>query len=103
MKYSTKLVDVLSGYLMLIYINWFKLILQENGRIIQSIGTPYRGTPLAGILAAIGHVFGIGCGEIYDLTYEGAERWLHCIPMEKQAEVYFYTTQVCLISNGDDC
>ena len=79
-------------HLMLIYV---KFILQENGRIIQSIGTPYRGTRLAGILAAIGHVFGIGCGEVYDLTYEGAERWLHCIPMEKQAEVYFYTTQVC--------
>ena len=69
-------------------------ILQENGRIIQSIGSPYLGTSLAGLLALIGGWFGIGCGINDDLTYDGAERWEASIPMEKAAEVYFYTTQV---------
>ena len=73
------------------------MILQDNGRIIQSVGTPYQGTPLAGILAAIGYVFGTGCGRNDNLTYDGAEQWLRGIPMEKRAEVYFYTTQVSLI------
>ena len=70
------------------------LIPQENGRVIQSVGSPYLGCPLAGILGSIGGVFGIGCGENEDLTYDGAERWGALIPMEKKAEVYFYTTQV---------
>ena len=70
------------------------IIFQENGRIIQSIGTPYLGCPLAGILALIGEAFGIACGENGDLTYDGAERWEALIPMDKEAEVYFYTTQV---------
>ena len=73
------------------------MILQDNGRLIQSIGTPYRGSPLAGILGTIAHVFGVGCGRNDNLTYDGAERWLQGIPMEKRAEVYFYTTQVGLI------
>ena len=67
---------------------------QENGRVIQSIGSPYLGCPLAGILALIGEAFGILCGNNDDLTYDGAERWASKIPMEKSAEVYYYTTQV---------
>lgn len=72
-------------------------MLQENGRIVQTIGTPYLGCPLAGILALIGEAFGIACGQNDDLTYDGAERWEALIPMEKEAEVYFYTTQVSLL------
>jgi len=49
---------------------------------------------LAGILALIGEAFGILCGENGDLTYDGAERWEANIPMDKEAEVYYYTTQV---------
>ncbi len=38
--------------------------LEENGgRLIQSVGSPYQGTPLAGNLAAIGNVFGVGMYE----------------------------------------
>jgi len=42
----------------------------------------------------IGEAFGILCGSNDDLTYNGAERWASKIPMEKAAEVYYYTTQV---------
>ena len=49
---------------------------------------------MAGLLALIGDTFGIGCGSNDDLTYDGAERWAAYIPMDKKAEVYFYTTQV---------
>ena len=49
---------------------------------------------MAGILALIGEAFGILCGKNGDLTYDGAARWESMIPMQKEEEVYFYTTQV---------
>lgn len=38
------------------------LDLSTNGRRIQSVGSPYQGTALAGGLASIGRIFGYGCG-----------------------------------------
>jgi len=61
-------------------------------RLLQSIGTPYHGTALAGQLAAIGEVFGGSCGYNSDLTYDGAKDRLANIPPDIQAKMYYYTT-----------
>jgi hypothetical protein len=64
----------------------------SGSRLIQSVGTPYQGTSLAGNLAALGEIFGIGCGTNTDLTYNGASSWLSGIPSWARGEVNFYTT-----------
>jgi hypothetical protein len=61
-------------------------------RLIQSVGTPYQGTALAGNLALLGQIFGAGCGSNYDLTYNGAAAWLANIPSWARAKVYYHTT-----------
>lgn len=71
---------------------WSGLDYASGGRIIQSVGTPYQGTSLAGNLAAIGDVFGAGCGTNTDLTYSGAANWLSTIPSWARAQVDYYTT-----------
>ena len=60
--------------------------------MIQSVGSPYQGTALAGNLASLGNVFGAGCGYQVDLTYDGASTWLSQIPNWARQEVYYYTT-----------
>ncbi|GAB4113912.1 MAG: conditioned medium factor [Wenzhouxiangellaceae bacterium] len=71
---------------------WSGLDFASPGRLIQSVGTPYRGTALAGNLAALGSVFGVGCGTNTDLTYSGAASWLAGIPSWARAQVNYYTT-----------
>ncbi|HEX8247317.1 MAG TPA: hypothetical protein VF599_03965 [Pyrinomonadaceae bacterium] len=61
-------------------------------RLIQSVGTPYQGTALAGNLALLGQIFGAGCGSNNDLTYSGAAAWLSGIPFWARAKVYYHTT-----------
>ena len=61
-------------------------------RLIQSVGTPYQGTALAGNLALLGQIFGAGCGTNYDLSYSGAASWLAGIPSWARAKVHFSTT-----------
>ncbi len=63
-----------------------------GSRLIQSVGTPYRGTALAGNLALLGQIFGAGCGSNYDLTYNGAAAWLANIPSWAKAKVFYHTT-----------
>ncbi|MCB1636956.1 MAG: conditioned medium factor, partial [Xanthomonadales bacterium] len=41
---------------------WSGLDNATGNRLIQSVGTPYQGTALAGNLAVLGQVFGVGCG-----------------------------------------
>jgi len=62
------------------------------GRLIQAVGAPFEGTPIAGVLAALGAVFGVQCGANYDLTPEGAALWLSTIPPEPRAKVFTFTT-----------
>jgi hypothetical protein len=62
-------------------------------RRIQSVGTPYQGTNLAGNLANLGQVFGLGCGPNTDLTRDGAVNWLSKIPMDARKDIWYYTTQ----------
>eukprot|EP00163_Fabomonas_tropica_P027294 TRINITY_DN5210_c1_g2_i2.p1 TRINITY_DN5210_c1_g2~~TRINITY_DN5210_c1_g2_i2.p1 ORF type:complete len:686 (+),score=197.90 TRINITY_DN5210_c1_g2_i2:309-2366(+) len=64
-----------------------------GNRRLQSMGSPYKGVPVAGLLASLGSVFGIGCGDNTDLTHDGAQLWLQGIPMEARKDMYYYTTQ----------
>lgn len=63
-----------------------------KGYPIQSVGTPYQGTAVAGTLASLGRLFGVGCGYNADLTYSGAQSWLSNIPSWARSQVYYYTT-----------
>lgn len=71
---------------------WSGLDNATGGRLIQSVGTPYQGTNLAGILAKLGNWFGVGCGKNTDLSYSGAAAWLRGIPNSSRAKVNYYTT-----------
>jgi hypothetical protein len=71
---------------------WSGLDNAGSGRLIQSVGTPYQGTPLAGNLAALGSVFGVGCGYNSDLTTSGASSWLSGVPTWARNKVNYYTT-----------
>jgi pimeloyl-ACP methyl ester carboxylesterase len=64
-----------------------------GGRMIQSVGSPYQGTPLAGNLAALAELFGaVPCGYQNDLTTSGATNWLANIPSWARKQVHYYTT-----------
>lgn len=65
---------------------------QGGSRLIQSVGSPYQGTPLAGNLAGLGSVFGVGCGTQNDLSTSGAQTWLSFIPSWTREQVNYYTT-----------
>ncbi len=71
---------------------WSGLDSATGSRLIQSVGTPYQGTAIAGNLAALGSVFGAGCGSNYDLTYSGAAAWLANVPGWARAKIYYHTT-----------
>jgi hypothetical protein len=71
---------------------WSGLDWSSGSRLIQSVGTPYRGTALAGNLALLGQIFGAGCGTNWDLTYDGASLWLSGIPSWARNRVYYHTT-----------
>ena len=71
---------------------WSGLDNATGARLIQSVGTPYKGTNLAGILATLGNWFGVGCGNNSNLNYSGASTWLAGIPNSSRAKVNYYTT-----------
>jgi len=71
---------------------WSGLDNAGSGRLIQSVGTPYQGSPLAGTLALIGDIFGAGCGRNNDLTPSGASAWLSGIPTWARSKVNYYST-----------
>lgn len=71
---------------------WSGLDNASGSRLIQSVGTPYQGTNLAGILATLGSWFGVGCGTNSNLSYSGAKSWLAGIPTSARAKVNYYTT-----------
>lgn len=71
---------------------WSGLDNAVGSRLIQSVGTPYQGTNLAGILATLGSWFGVGCSTNNNLTYSGASSWLAGIPTSARAKVNYYTT-----------
>jgi hypothetical protein len=71
---------------------WSGLDNATGARLIQSVGTPYQGTALAGNLALLGQIFGAGCGSNTNLTYSGAAAWLAGIPTWARAKVHYFTT-----------
>lgn len=71
---------------------WSGLDWAGAGRLVQTVGTPFEGTALAGNVAALGEIFGIQCGATYDMTYDGAAAWLSTIPTAARARVYTHTT-----------
>ncbi len=71
---------------------WSGLDNAVGSRLIQSVGTPYQGTNLAGILATLGSWFGVGCGTNNDLSYSGGSAWLSRIPTWARGKVNYYTT-----------
>ncbi len=71
---------------------WSGLDWAEGPRLIQSVGAPYQGTPLAGNLAVLGGIFGVGCGSVADMTPEGATVWLSTIPTWARQRVWYWTT-----------
>lgn len=71
---------------------WSGLDYATGSRLIQSVGTPYQGTALAGNAAVLGSIFGVGCGTNSNLTYSGATSWLSGIPTSSRAKVNYYTT-----------
>ncbi len=71
---------------------WSGLDNATGNRLIQSVGTPYKGTNLAGILASLGSWFGVGCGNNSNLNYSGAASWLAGIPTSARGKVNYYTT-----------
>lgn len=70
-----------------------KLIANNDARLLQSVGSPYYGSSLAGGIAAIGDMIGFGCGKNTDLTHDGAELWLATIPKTTRDQMHFYTSQ----------
>lgn len=71
---------------------WSGLDNATGSRLIQSVGTPYQGTALAGNAAVLGSIFGVGCGTNSNLTYSGASSWLAGIPTSSRAKVSYHTT-----------
>jgi hypothetical protein len=71
---------------------WSGLDWAQGERLIQTVGTPYQGTPLAGDAAALGSVFGGGCGGNADLAPAGAAAWLSLIPTAARADVWYWST-----------
>eukprot|EP01133_Synstelium_polycarpum_P013840 gene13840-16319_t len=84
---------VVALHLATYYHSGLDLSASMEGRVIQSVGTPYQGTGLAGTLASIGSAIGIGCSANNDLTLDGAALWLNTIPTDKRELVYYTTTQ----------
>lgn len=71
---------------------WSGLDSATGSRLIQSVGTPYQGTALAGNLALLGQIFGAGCGTNSNMSYSGAASWLAGIPTWARAKVNYSTT-----------
>jgi hypothetical protein len=62
-------------------------------QLIQSVGTPYGGTNLQGILSIVGGLTGLaGCGFTWELTYTGGALWKLGIDTDKRSSVRYRST-----------
>jgi len=80
-------------HLLSFYNSGLDLAVPLEGRVIQSLGSPYQGTPVAGNAAKLGELFGVGCGTNFDLTPDGAKLWIAGIPPDVRQHVSTYITQ----------
>ena len=67
--------------------------IQSGGRKIQTVGTPWQGTPAMGVTVDIADKLGFGCGDNPAFGVGVASRWLMKIPHITQSQVYYYTTE----------
>jgi len=63
-----------------------------GGRLIQTVGSPFKGCSGAGTAANLIAIFGYGCGTNYDLTTDGATLWLSGITSDVRDNMFSYTT-----------
>jgi pimeloyl-ACP methyl ester carboxylesterase len=63
-----------------------------NGRLVQSVGSPYSGCSGAGTGANLIALFGVACGANSDLTPEGAALWLATVSEAASSNLYRYQT-----------
>lgn len=83
------------GGLVLLHLHnyyWTGLESAKGERLIQSVGSPYKGCSGAGTAANLIKIFGFGCGENVDLTVDGSKLWLTGILPEMKKDVYYFTT-----------
>lgn len=73
-------------------LDWASPSPADGGRLIQALGVPFYGTAIAGDLALIAEVFGVGCGENWDLTYDGSAIWMSYIPGWSRGETWSWVT-----------
>ena len=71
---------------------WSGIDWSTGERKVQMVGTPLRGTPLAGSIADLGEIFGIQCGSNYDMTYDGAAQWASFIPGWARQDTWVWST-----------
>eukprot|EP00741_Cyanophora_paradoxa_P000946 tig00000448_g914.t1 len=64
-----------------------------GARLIQTVGTPFHGSSIAGRWASIFGLLGYGCGSVADLTPTGAELWLSYMRDEARRDVYYFATR----------
>lgn len=64
---------------------WSGLDRAQGPRLIQSVASPYQGTPLASLGS-------FACGVNNDMTPSGAATWLAGIPTWARAKVWYWTT-----------
>lgn len=62
-------------------------------RAVQTMGSPFQGVSGAGAALDLGALFGLGCGNNFDLTLDGAALWNSGLTSSARADVYYYTTQ----------
>jgi hypothetical protein len=61
-------------------------------RPVQSMATPYSGVSGTGAALDLGALFGLGCGDNFDLSRDGANLWQAGIQQAAKKDVYYYTT-----------
>eukprot|EP01092_Planopodium_desertum_P014507 TRINITY_DN733_c0_g1_i1.p1 TRINITY_DN733_c0_g1~~TRINITY_DN733_c0_g1_i1.p1 ORF type:complete len:540 (-),score=198.37 TRINITY_DN733_c0_g1_i1:88-1707(-) len=82
-----------SAHLLNYYWSCFDAAIPLPGRPIQSVGSPYKGSSLAGTIADLGSIFGVGCGSNTDMTTTGGVTWQAGISAATRAEVAYYITR----------
>ncbi len=52
------------------------VVSSPTSRPVQTVGTPFLGVSGTGVTLDIGALFGLGCGDNFDLSRDGANLWM---------------------------
>jgi len=63
----------------------------SDGRLVQTVASPFQGCSAAGSSANLGEIFGIGCGSNTDLSRDGSVNWLQGVSAATRKRVHYYT------------